>query len=513
MQNEITELRNQVRTLKRIVCLVCCLFVSACFTGCQSDSYVKKIQSRIKTGDYAKVGLINIRGNYLTEDHVIRGCIKLSPGHDFDGTELERSKKRLLKTGLFNKVKLTVMPENPNSPGYRDLLIEVSEKHSGSLNMGLMVRTEGGFMINFSMQSKISPSRTSDEILDAIYTHDVTQQANSSLLPLERAWLAVCQIRTELLRDEIDRDEMRKRIDEMIGWIMSADDPANLERRFAAAKPLKREFDAERLALLGVTIAFAEAVNDVALAKKSLDFSFVILNDSHSKQQKYCLPFLIAGCVKPVRPIKDSTVCDEVFTDLQSWLVNDSDLFQTEHLPWLDFVHVYLLSMRNLPNDALAALPSLKSSVPDKPLFLLLQPPLFSKYRTPDPYTSQLSQRWVFGTIHALTRYSLATEVKEKEQSKELLGLQFDEIPKELSDDFLSRLKKLTPPPVSSLGHLESDEKRQLMVLSVLLQEIKTRMIEDNISDARSFLDLVLSEEFQSKAKTMFESIPSEGNQ
>ncbi len=35
MQKEITELRNQVRTLKRIVCLVCCLFVGACFTGCQ----------------------------------------------------------------------------------------------------------------------------------------------------------------------------------------------------------------------------------------------------------------------------------------------------------------------------------------------------------------------------------------------------------------------------------------------------------------------------------------------
>ena len=49
MQNEITELRNQVRTLKRIVCLVCCLFVGACFTGCQSDSCVEKIQRQLKT--------------------------------------------------------------------------------------------------------------------------------------------------------------------------------------------------------------------------------------------------------------------------------------------------------------------------------------------------------------------------------------------------------------------------------------------------------------------------------
>ena len=37
MQNEITELRNQVRTLKRIVCLVCCFFVFGIIGGCFSS--------------------------------------------------------------------------------------------------------------------------------------------------------------------------------------------------------------------------------------------------------------------------------------------------------------------------------------------------------------------------------------------------------------------------------------------------------------------------------------------
>jgi len=36
MQNEITELRNQVRTLKRIFCFVFCLFVFVMIGGCQS---------------------------------------------------------------------------------------------------------------------------------------------------------------------------------------------------------------------------------------------------------------------------------------------------------------------------------------------------------------------------------------------------------------------------------------------------------------------------------------------
>ena len=34
MQNEITELRNQVRTLKRIVCLACCFGSVLLLSGC-----------------------------------------------------------------------------------------------------------------------------------------------------------------------------------------------------------------------------------------------------------------------------------------------------------------------------------------------------------------------------------------------------------------------------------------------------------------------------------------------
>ena len=107
----------------------------------------------------------------------------------------------------------------------------------------------------------------------------------------------------------------------------------------------------------------------------------------------------------------------------------------------------------------------------------------------------------------------LATDVEEKEQSIELLGLQFDGFPKELSDDLLSRLMKYKLPPITSFGNLDSDEKMPLIAYSVLLQEIKARVIEDNISDARSFLDLALSEAFQSKLKTLLESASLEETQ
>ena len=562
MQNEITELRNQVRTLKRIVCFVCCSYLLSIASGCSSmrcencrfinpenpcNRCTQDIHNLgnpnhndpgrpVDDGDWTptslgepsgdsdrtlaepqsneceKVGLVIIRGNSLTEDHVIRGRINLFPGHDLDVAELERSKIRLLNTPFIKNVRITIQPENPNNPGFRDVLVEVREMGTNSIDFGLMVGSDSGIIFNFNINlpTEISPNRTAEEILDAINTRVVDQQSNRPLLSLERAWIAVSQIRTKLLHEEINRDELRKRIDEMIGWIMSADDPANLERRFAAAKPLKRDFDAERLVLLGVAIALAEAVNDVALAKKSLNFSFVIMNNSDSKQQKYLLPPLIAGWLKPVHPIKDSTVCDEVFADVQSWLVNESELFQPEHLPWLDYAHVYLLSLRDLPNDAIAALPSLKSSVPDEPLFLLLQQTDFWKYHRPNPYTSQLSQRWVFNTIHAFL-YSLATEAKEKEQLRELLVLQFEEFPIELSDDLLSSLKKLKLPPISNFDKMQSDVPMEYKGAFVLLQEIKTRVMEDKITDVRSLIDLVLSEEFQSMVAKQLESLNAEG--
>ena len=47
----------------------------------------------------------------------------------------------------------------------------------------------------------------------------------------------------------------------------------------------------------------------------------------------------------------------------------------------------------------------------------------------------------------------------------------------------------------------------QPFAVALMLHEIKTRVLEGNISDARSLLDFLLSEEFSSKIKKLLEPL------
>jgi len=109
---------------------------------------------RINEGVQAKVGLVLIKGNLLTKDEVIRGRIRLQPGRRFDGAEPERARTRLLKTRLFNEVKVTPQPEDPNNPGYRDLLVEVKEMQTGSMNFGIVAGSDDGVMGTISLNQR-----------------------------------------------------------------------------------------------------------------------------------------------------------------------------------------------------------------------------------------------------------------------------------------------------------------------------------------------------------------------
>ena len=72
MQNEITELRNQVRTLKRIVCLACCLFGVFVFMGCRT---VRPEDHRTYTSDNMDektllgIGAIAVLNELLKEEN------------------------------------------------------------------------------------------------------------------------------------------------------------------------------------------------------------------------------------------------------------------------------------------------------------------------------------------------------------------------------------------------------------------------------------------------------------
>ena len=105
----------------------------------------------ITEGLPTKVGIVDIKGNSVTQDKVIRGRIGLKPGYPFNVEEAARSEDRLMKTGLFNKVTMTIQPEDKKNPNIRDLLVEVDERQTGSLNFGLMAGSDSGLVGNISL--------------------------------------------------------------------------------------------------------------------------------------------------------------------------------------------------------------------------------------------------------------------------------------------------------------------------------------------------------------------------
>ncbi|MCH2135999.1 MAG: outer membrane protein assembly factor BamA [Phycisphaerales bacterium] len=106
---------------------------------------------QIDEGRVADVGLVNITGNTLTQDRVIRGMTQLAPGHRFDVRELKRTEERITQSGLFSEAKVRVQREDPDHPGERDVLIEVKEKNTGSINFGVGLGSDSGVLGNISL--------------------------------------------------------------------------------------------------------------------------------------------------------------------------------------------------------------------------------------------------------------------------------------------------------------------------------------------------------------------------
>ena len=100
-----------------------------------------------------KVGLVEIMGNTVTKDNVIRRLIGLTPGQPFNVEEAARSKERIKQTGLFRPatVSMTLQPEDPNNPGYQDLLVEVEEQRTGTVSFGVIAGSDSGLLGNISI--------------------------------------------------------------------------------------------------------------------------------------------------------------------------------------------------------------------------------------------------------------------------------------------------------------------------------------------------------------------------
>ncbi len=92
------------------------------------------VHYKIEEGNRSFVERINIVGNTRTKDKVIRREILVHPGDVFNTVRVDTTKKRLENLGFFSKV--DTYPEETGVEGRKDLVVQVEEKRTGSLNFG-----------------------------------------------------------------------------------------------------------------------------------------------------------------------------------------------------------------------------------------------------------------------------------------------------------------------------------------------------------------------------------------
>ena len=92
------------------------------------------VHYKIEEGNRSFVERIDIIGNTRTKDKVIRREVLVKPGDVFNTVRVETTKKRLENLGYFSKVE--TYPEDTGVEGRKDLVIQVEEKRTGSLNFG-----------------------------------------------------------------------------------------------------------------------------------------------------------------------------------------------------------------------------------------------------------------------------------------------------------------------------------------------------------------------------------------
>ncbi|MFO0007533.1 MAG: POTRA domain-containing protein, partial [bacterium] len=99
----------------------------------------------VREGEAYVAGLVHIQGNVVTQDKVIRRLVRFQPGRPMDGRELKNTEQRLEATQIFREPRITPQAPAAEEPGVRDVLVEIKEKQTGSVNFGVGAGTDSGF--------------------------------------------------------------------------------------------------------------------------------------------------------------------------------------------------------------------------------------------------------------------------------------------------------------------------------------------------------------------------------
>ncbi len=100
----------------------------------------------IAEGSRFFTGEVNISGNEITQQKVIRREVRVAPGRPLDLNAARETEDRLEQTRLFlpKSPRVTIQPVNDMDPSFRDVLVEVKETNTGNFNIGGVLSSDGG---------------------------------------------------------------------------------------------------------------------------------------------------------------------------------------------------------------------------------------------------------------------------------------------------------------------------------------------------------------------------------
>jgi len=87
---------------------------------------------------------IDIVGNEITRDRVIRRELLVKPGEIFNGIRVERSRQRLENLGFFQQVRIEPLPTTV--AGEKDLIVRLEERKTGEFMFGIGYSSEDDFI-------------------------------------------------------------------------------------------------------------------------------------------------------------------------------------------------------------------------------------------------------------------------------------------------------------------------------------------------------------------------------
>lgn len=114
------------------------------------------LRLEVREGQRFKAGIVEIQGNTITRDDVIRRQVFIEPDRPLDGVGVRRTEDELKRTRLYDnrKVKVTVQAEDEANPGYRDVLVEVAETNTAQFSIGGAASSDSGLTATLSVKQR-----------------------------------------------------------------------------------------------------------------------------------------------------------------------------------------------------------------------------------------------------------------------------------------------------------------------------------------------------------------------